>query len=177
MDVFSKFRALYRSKRWVRWVTEATVLFLAVLLIGVWQTRGHLRGDAPDFTFAQLDGPSAVSSTSLRGKPTMLVFWAPWCSVCKAEARNISWVQRLVGRRAQVVSVVTGYRNTEEVRRWKEEHGVEYPVLLGDDAIVERFGISAFPSVYFVDPAGRIHGSVVGYTTTLGLWLRLLAAS
>jgi hypothetical protein len=47
-------------------------------------------------------------------------------------------------------------------------------VLLGDDTTQAAFAVTAFPTYYFVDARGRVTGSAVGYTTTLGLLWHLL---
>jgi thiol-disulfide isomerase/thioredoxin len=125
------------------------------------------------FSLQRLDGPP-VHSTDLVGKPTLIAFWTPWCPVCKVESRNLSWAQRLVGDRARVLSIATGYDDVGAVRRYVRDHGVDYPVLLGGDDQARDFHVQAFPTVYFLDAQGRVKGSSVGYTTTLGLLARLL---
>lgn len=146
-----------------------------VLAIGAWQTRHHPRGAVPSFSLEALDGTGAMTDQSLRGKPTMLVFWAPWCRVCKAQASNVSWVQRLVGTRARVVSVAAAYGSLDEVRAEVREQAMAYPVLLGDDATTARFAVEAFPTVFFLDAEGQLRHSAAGYTTTLGMLWRLLS--
>lgn len=149
---------------------------LAIVLgIGVWQTRHHPRGVAPDFALRELGGSGIVTRASLAGRPAMLVFWAPWCGVCKVESPNVSWVRSLVGARAQVFSIVAGYRSVAEVEASVKERGLDYPVLLGDDETTSRFAVDAYPTVFFLDEGGRIRHSATGYTTTMGLLLRLFS--
>jgi thioredoxin-related protein len=102
-----------------------------------------------------------------------VAFWAPWCTVCGVESQNLSWVRRLAGTRANVVSVAAAYENLDQVRAYARQHEVDYPVLLGDDALVRAFRVDAFPTVYFLDADGRVLRSATGYTTTLGLLARL----
>ena len=146
-----------------------------VVGIGAWQTRHHPRGPVPDFALTQLGTGGVVTAQSLAGRPTLLVFWAPWCGVCKAESSNVSWARRLVGDRARVVSIVAAYDSLAEVQRAVEAQHMDYPVLLGDDAVTGRFAVRAFPAAFFLDEAGRIRNSTSGYTTTLGLVWRLLS--
>ncbi len=128
---------------------------------------------APAFSLAQLSGP-AVSSSELRGRPAMVVFWAPWCGVCKVESQNVSWVRKLVGERARVISIATAYDERSQVERYVREHDVDYPVLLGDDAVLSAWKVDVFPTVYFLDAEGKVKRSVSGYSTTAGLLWRLL---
>jgi thiol-disulfide isomerase/thioredoxin len=151
-----------------------SLIFLAVLLaVGAWQTRRHVRGPPPEVALRTLAGePFALAS--LRGKPAMVAFWAPWCGVCKAQSDNVSRALRLAGGRAHGVSVAASYEDEAEVRRHVREQGIDVPVLLADDAALGAFRVEAFPTVYFLDADGRVKGSAAGYTTTLGMLARLL---
>ena len=166
--------AALEQRRWFRWGGEALVVTLAVLAIGVVQTRHHLAGgERPAATFTTLEG-EPVTLASLRGQPVALAFWAPWCGVCAAQSGNLSRAARWAGSRGRVVSVAAAFGDVAEVRAYMMEHAVEYPVLLGDDATVRAFQVEAYPTVYFLDAEGRIKRSVAGYTTTGGLLARLL---
>lgn len=163
-----------RERRWVRWGVDAVffvVLFSAVM---AWQTR-HLPGagaPAPDFALSTLSGET-VRLEDLRGRPVVLTFWAPWCGVCKLESSNLSSMRGLVGEGAHVVSVAVAWRDVEDVHRFAREQGVDYPVLLGDAALMEAYGVEQFPTTFFLSPEGRIERAAVGYTTRLGLLWRL----
>lgn len=172
----SKLLTLYRTRRAVRWPVDAVLVLVLVAVVGLWQTRGHARGALPaDVTLATLDG-RAVPLSSLAGKPTVLAFWAPWCGVCRASSDNLSRAARLAGSRAQVVSIALAYEDRASVDRYVQQNGVDYPVLLGTEDLGRRLAVTSFPTVYFVAADGRIAGSAVGYTTTLGLLWRLLWA-
>lgn len=155
--------------------TLVELLAVVVVVVGVswWQGRGHVTGPAPDFAQVTLGGTS-MSLAALRGKPTLVAFWAPWCGVCETETGNLSRVRGWVGERANVVSVATGYRSVEEVKAYVARNAVDYPVMLDEGDVAERFNVAAYPTVYFLDAQGQVKGSVVGYTTTLGLWARLM---
>lgn len=162
-----------RTQRAFRWATDALLVLAILGAGGLWQTRRHLGGgERPEAVFGSLEGP-AVPLSSLRGKPALIAFWAPWCAVCKVESQNLSWAMRLAGQRAQVVSAAAAFEDPAQVRAYVREQGVDYPVLLADEATTRAFRVEAFPTVYFLDAEGRVRRSAVGYTTTLGLLARL----
>ena len=176
-DRWTRWKGTYqrvRRRRWFRWGLDLAIVLAVLAGAGAWQTRGHLRSvRAPTAVLATLGG-DRISLESLRGKPVLLAFWAPWCTVCAAESQNLSWVRRLVGQRAHVVSVAASFETLDQVRSYARDHAVDYPVLLGDEALLREFHVDVFPTVYILDADGMVRRSAIGYTTTLGLLGRLL---
>jgi thiol-disulfide isomerase/thioredoxin len=169
-----RLEARLAGSRWLRWAIDLAIVLAVVVGATAWQSRHHLdAGAAPELTLASLSGPP-VSLASLRGAPVLLAFWAPWCGVCKAESDNLGRALRLAGGRARVVSVAASYEGLEQVRGYVRQQGVDYPVLLGDEAAVRAFRVEAYPTLYFLDAEGRVKRSTTGYTTTAGMLARLL---
>ncbi len=167
-----------RQRWWVRWGVDLAVFAVLMAAVMAWQTR-HLAGSgtpAPDFALRTLSG-EPLRLADLRGKPVVLVFWAPWCGVCKVESSTVSALRSTVGERAHVLSVAVAYEDAEDVRRFVRERGVDYPVLLGDDALTRAYRVNSFPTTFVLSSEGRIQQTAVGYTTRLGLLWRLWRAS
>lgn len=167
----SGWRAL--GRRWpVRVLRDALIVLALVIAVGAFQTRDLPSGPAPLFTLKSLSG-ELVKSESLAGRPGVLVFWAPWCGVCKAESQNVSWLQSLVGDRARVLSIASQYNALAEVKAYVAERQVDYPVLLGGRAAARSFDVKAYPTLFFLNARGEIKHAAVGYTTMFGLLWRL----
>jgi peroxiredoxin len=160
-----------QARRWSRWTFDAVVVLLVFWLVLAWQTRDLVGGGqpAPDFALRDLDG-RVHRLSELRGRTVILDFWAPWCPVCAAQSGN---VESAAGDDDVVLSIAVDYEDEATVRRFAEEHGIEAPVLLGDAAVRQAYHLSSYPTVYIVGADGRVEHGLVGYTTTLGLMLRL----
>lgn len=154
------------------WLREALFLLAVVIAIGAFQARNLPSGKVPSFALPTLLG-GTLSDRQLAGSPTVIVFWAPWCSVCRFESQNVSWLHALVGKRANVISIAAQYDQRAELDAFVREHEVDYPVLLGGRTIARRFGVRAFPTLFFLDADGQIKHAAVGYTTMPGLLWRL----
>lgn len=163
-----------RGARWRGWLKEIGIVLVLFVAISAWQTRGHVGSGemAPAFSHGTLAG-ERVSLESLGGKPTALVFWAPWCGVCKQEAGTISEVREAVGEGANVVSMALSYESQLDVEAFVDEWGVDYPVILGSERTRQAYKVEAFPTIYVLDANGRVRHTTVGYTPGFGLRARL----
>jgi thiol-disulfide isomerase/thioredoxin len=118
---------------------------------------------APDFTLESLDGKS-MSLSDLRGKAVLLNFWATWCGPCKIETPWLVELQNQYGPQGlQIVGVEAGDDDKEEIAKFVKEMGINYPVLLGKDAVGDAYGgIPALPETFFIGRDGKIVGKMMG---------------
>ncbi len=155
-----------------RWGTEALVLLVGIVAIRACQTRHLADGPAPVLEVETLDG-RRMSLGGASDEVVVLHFWATWCGVCRAEQDN---VVRLA-QHQKVISVASSSGGPLPVSRYVKEHELGFPVVVDEQGqVAKRYGVTAFPSTFFVDRAGNIVAREVGYTTTLGLYLRALYA-
>lgn len=102
----------------------------------------------------------------------LLDFWATECGGCKVE---IPWFMEMAAAwKGQPVAVVgvsmdVLYENLKDasegwgkVKPFVREHGVNYPILMGDDAVTKSYDIQALPATYLIDRKGRIAATYVG---------------
>ena len=87
-------------------------------------------------------------------------FWATWCKPCKEEIPEFVELQNKYRDRG-VTFIGVAIDQTQPVSDFVERYGMNYPVLIGEQAAVDAaraYGnqIGALPYTAFVDRSGRI---------------------
>ena len=123
----------------------------------------HKSSLAPDFTLDTLDG-KAVTLSDLRGKAVLLNFWATWCAPCKIEMPwFVELQQQYRSQGLQIVGVAMDDSSTEDIAKFAKDMGVNYPVLLGKEAVGEAYGgVPALPESFFIGRDGKIVDRIIG---------------
>ena len=154
-----------------RYLREAALMVGVVLAVRCYQTRDLAEGKLPVAELITLGG----ERISVAGHgPTLVHVFATWCGVCKLEESS---VQR-VSASSRVVAIASRSGPAAEVRAYMKQHGLTYPVVLDPQGeLARKLGVHAFPSSFFVDDLGEIRAREVGYTTELGLRVRLWLAA
>jgi thiol-disulfide isomerase/thioredoxin len=118
---------------------------------------------APDFTLESLDGKS-VRLSDLRGKAVLLNFWATWCGPCKIETPWLVELQNQYGLQGlQVIGIAMDDSGKEDIAKFAKDMGVNYPVLLGKEAVGDAYGgVPALPESFFIGRDGKIVDKIVG---------------
>lgn len=108
--------------------------------------------------------------TFAQEKPVMLYFWATWCPICKMQSSNI---QRL-SQNYEVITIAVRSGDDNAIKEYLQGHNLDFKVINDfDGALAEKFGISVFPTTLIYNQQGEYFYGDVGYTSTLGLWLRM----
>jgi len=118
---------------------------------------------APDFTLDSLDGKS-MRLSDLRGKAVLLNFWATWCGPCKIETPWLVELQNQYGSQGlQVVGVAMDDSGKDEIAKFAKDMGVNYPVLIGKEAVGDAYGgVPALPESFFIGRDGKIVDKIIG---------------
>ncbi len=132
--------------------------------------------EAPGFALPRLGGGPPVSLTSFRGKPTVVNFFASWCSECK---RELSAFAALAHRTAGQVNVVGVDSNDTESAAASvvAQAGVGYPIAVdGTATVATAYLINALPVTAFLDAQGRVVHVALGRQplATLEHWVGTL---
>ena len=123
------------------------------------------RVDYPAFTLTDLDG-KAREFQEFAGRPRLLNFWATWCGPCRREIPLLKAFQDEQGDEGiLVIGIAVDFM--DEVRRYAETAGFNYPVLVGQDdamAVADSSGVpfNAMPFTMVVARDGRFLGAYLG---------------
>ena len=118
---------------------------------------------APEFNLLSLDGQS-VRLADYRGKAVLLNFWATWCQPCKIEMPWFEEMQKQYGPQGlQVVGIAMDDASKEDIARFAKDMGVNYPILLGKEAVGDAYGgVQFLPSTFFIDRDGKVVDRIFG---------------
>lgn len=154
-------------------VKNALVVLLfvaAVAGIRAWQQRDMASGAAPMLQGVTLAGQPYILPAR-PAQPVLVHFWATWCPVCRAEQGNIAAIAR---DHPDVITVAMKSGSSDSIARHMGEEGIGFPVVNdADGSISGAWGVHAVPASFIVAPDGEIRFVEVGYTTEIGLRLRL----
>jgi|WetSurMetagenome_2_1015567.scaffolds.fasta_scaffold45624_5 peroxiredoxin len=154
--------------RWTYWIVGLIILASFFYILDS-SSSSHqssdsaMNGAAPQFTLHDVDG-RPISLSSYRGKVVILDFWAPWCPPCRREIPDfISLQNQYASQGLQVIGI--GLDQPSNVASFVQRYGVNYPVVIGDDAISNSYGgVSGIPTTFIIDKQGIIRNKFVGFT-------------
>jgi len=105
---------------------------------------------------APLDGVSFDAST-LAGSDAVVWFWAPWCTICRAEAPEVAEIAERYAGRVEVIGV-PGRGELDAMRAFVDDTGAGSIAHLADldGDVWSAFGIYGQPAYAFIDDSGSI---------------------
>jgi len=122
-------------------------------------------------TFKDLSG-KVVNIEDYRGKVVWLDFWQTWCDPCKIE---IPWLiefqTKYASRGFTVIGVAGDPEGVSKVAPFLQKErfdvngqqlAINYPIVLGTDAITDRFGVDALPTGLLISRDGHLIKTTVG---------------
>ena len=139
-------------------LASLAALTLASVLAGCAQEA------APTSTFVLLDG-SSKTTADMKGKVTLVNFWATSCTTCVAEMPQIvAPYDKFKDRGYDTLAVAMSYDPPSYVVNFAETRKLPFKVALDNTGkVAEAWGdVKLTPTTYIVDKQGRIVKKYVG---------------
>lgn len=147
------------------------LLFLIIIYssLKAWQLRDAVKGPAPEISGLTLEDEQ-FSLHALRGEPVLVYFWATWCPICKTTQGSVE----SIAEDYSVISIAAWSGDEGEVNAYRREKSLRASTLVDEwGAIARQYGIKGVPAFFIIDADGNIQFIEKGYTSELGLRLRL----
>jgi len=135
---------------------------------------------APDVELTDLEG-NAVRLSDYKGRTVVLSFWATWCKVCQAEMPHVEKLyQEYRDKDVVILSVnsTTQERSPNLAAEYADKEKLSFPIVLDERGeAIDRYGVTAYPTTYVVDPSGHIRSRYLGAISYEGMKNAVRAAS
>lgn len=111
-------------------------------------------------SFVDLDGNKFLFET-LKGKPTLVSFWATWCPPCVAEMPSIQALYN--DYKDQVNFVLISEEEPQKVRKFSDKNDYNLPMFLYGRGLDKQFQTRSIPATFLIDKDGNIHIKRIGF--------------
>ncbi len=160
------------------WLGQLLAMLGVFLLASAYQERDLLdesgEQQAPNFVLPLLH-PTVDSDThslqQLKGKTSIIYFFAPWCNVCRFSMPNLETIYQK--GQINAVAVALDYQSKQQVEAFADKLGLTLPIVLGNQQMALDYKIKGYPTYYVLDSELKITERSVGYSSQLGLQYRL----
>ncbi len=159
--------AFYKKK--YRWLVEITLIVIVIFVARLWMQRDIVTGIAPDIKAITLKGQS-FGLYKNKQRPVLVHFWATWCPVCKLEQSNIN----NIAKDKFVITIAMQSGNDAELKKFMNEENLTFHVINDEAGTLSRlYNIKGVPVSFIINKDNKIEFVEVGYSTEIGLRLRL----
>jgi peroxiredoxin len=121
---------------------------------------------APEFELENLSGARSTRSGIAGGKPVVLAFFKVSCPTCQYTFPFLERMNR--GRSNQEIAIYAiSQDDPDSTRAFNSEYGISLPTLLDKEKegypASNAYGLSHVPSIFLVEPDGRISQALMGF--------------
>lgn len=142
--------------------TAARFLLVLFTVLATGPAGAAWARNAPDFSLPGVNGKT-ITLSSYRGKYVVVDFIQTACPHCQVAAKVLEKFYKEHPNRLAVISISHDAGGMDAIRQYTKEHGLTYPVVLGDRKVAQDYlGVSPqrpsfqVPVFFFIGPSGQI---------------------
>ena len=175
MKTNSDKKTVTRRKGWLGWLKEAIIFISIIIVIGLgadlWRSQSMASGQAPELIAKSVQGNNLDLITMSQEKPVLVYFWATWCAVCSSVSPSVDFI----ADNYQVVTVALTSGEPQRIKQYLNAKQYNFNVINDPKGEISRtWGVSVTPTIFVIDK-GEITSVTTGFTSPMGMWLRLIA--
>lgn len=157
------------KKKYFHWIIQVVFILIVIMTVKLWMQRDVVSGNAPNITAQMINGQSFDLYQS-KQRPILVHFWATWCPVCKLEQSNIE----NISKDYSTITIAMQSGDDEELKHFMQQENLSFNVINDNSGFLsQKYNIRGVPISFIVNQENKIEFVEVGYTTELGLRLRL----
>jgi len=162
-----------QRKGWFGWLKELLMFSLIAIVISVaidlWRGQSIVSGDAPTLNAQSLLGEQIDLIEMSKEEPVLVYFWATWCGVCNTVSPSVDFI----AEHYQVVTIALSSGEPQRIKQYLNAKEHSFKVVNDPRGEISRqWGVSVTPTIFIIDQ-GQISSVTTGFTSPMGMWLRL----
>ena len=139
------------------------LLLTLLVVVGAASALGACDGSASAAPSADVQflSPQELSVADYAGKPLVVNYFGSWCGPCNAEAPALSTFSKAQSGKAAFVGVAVNDQQSDVID-FMSKYRLTYPVMLDDNSLSAKDGISGVPTTIFYNASGQEVDRIVG---------------
>jgi thiol-disulfide isomerase/thioredoxin len=139
------------------------IVFVMLAAVGSFTGAVSQQKKAANFSLKSENGTSYELS-KFKGKVVVVNFWATWCGPCRKEIPDfIEAYKKYNSKGLEIIGISLDQDGWTKVTPYVKQSKINYPIVLGDEQIVEKYGgFNAIPTTFIVNKKGEIVDQVTG---------------
>jgi len=157
------------KKPWVKNGLTVLIFVIAYLALRPFMQGDVIHGQVPAIQLKSITGGQFDLSNVT--EPTLVHLWATWCPICGVTKGSVE----SVAKDYKVINISTQSGDDEALLNYAQENDMNPAIIINDydGKLMNLFGAKAVPADFIISPGGEIQFVEVGFTSELGLRLRL----
>ncbi len=157
------------QKGWVKNLLTVAVFIIAYLSLRPFMQGEVIHGQVPAIQLESITGE--YIDLSQVEQPTLIHLWATWCPICGVTKSSVE----SVAEDYRVLNIATQSGDDEQLLQYAKDNNMNPALIINDldGELMTLFGAKAVPADFIISPGGEIKFVEVGFTSEIGLRLRL----